>query len=281
MKPEPIDTALIAQATRFDATLFLGVGHYHTETFDTLAAAREAAATMPTRLNSKRRGMIYAITAEGRSAFVPNSFQLGDFDMTTINMSAAQIAQLSAIVTGGGMKRSADKDTAAKRFVTLAQDAKLAFDPMTVLAMDFETAKATVGGAKAPAKIEAVHSGAADHFELNAAGKKAVRAAAKASPKPAKAAKAPTAAPKAAAGKRAETLAAAERGELPAPPDFSAATHARFRGKLAEIVALVEAGDVKALKAFAINPISSSPKALDKFRNLAVTALEAKGKGRA
>ena len=57
--------------------------------------------------------------------------------------------------------------------------------------------------------------------------------------------------------------------------DFSAATHARFRGKLAEIVKLVEAGDVAALQAFPINPYSSSPKAMARYRDLAVQAIEA------
>lgn len=78
-------------------------------------------------------------------------------------------------------------------------------------------------------------------------------------------------------GRRAEIADNAAKGILPPAPDFSAETHKRFRGKLAEIVALVEVGDVAALKAFPINPYSSSPKALDKYRNLAVTALEAKG----
>lgn len=85
-------------------------------------------------------------------------------------------------------------------------------------------------------------------------------------------AQAPAAAPK---GKRAAEQAAAEAGTIPAAPDFSAETHKRFRGKLAELVALVEAGDVEKLEAYPINPVSSSPKALDKFRKLAVIALKA------
>lgn len=79
-------------------------------------------------------------------------------------------------------------------------------------------------------------------------------------------------------GRRAEIADNATKGILPPAPDFSAETHKRFRGMLAEIVALVEAGDVAALKAFPINPYSSSPKALDKYRNLAVIALEARQK---
>jgi hypothetical protein len=68
-----------------------------------------------------------------------------------------------------------------------------------------------------------------------------------------------------------------EAGKLPPIPDFCAKTHERFRGKLAEVIALVKAGDAKALKAYKINPISSSPKAIDRYRALAITALEARG----
>lgn len=109
-------------------------------------------------------------------------------------------------------------------------------------------------------------------------------------PKKAKAAKAPKAAkqpkktnsvpPEARAkmGKRAAIEAAAHEGKLPDPPDFSAETHARYRDKLAELIKLAKAGDVKALKAVEINPISTSPKALDRYRNLAVIAIAAKAK---
>lgn len=78
-------------------------------------------------------------------------------------------------------------------------------------------------------------------------------------------------------GKRAAALAAAERGELPPAPDFSAATHARFRKRLAEIVALAEAGDVAGLRAVVINPVSTSPKAMARYRDMAVIALKARG----
>jgi hypothetical protein len=86
------------------------------------------------------------------------------------------------------------------------------------------------------------------------------------------------AAPKA-TGKRAAILEAAQRGEIPAAPDFSAPTHARFRKKLAEIVALAEAGDIAALKAIEIKSYSSSPKAMARYRDLAVMAIEARCQG--
>ncbi|MDQ1184693.1 hypothetical protein [Agrobacterium larrymoorei] len=82
--------------------------------------------------------------------------------------------------------------------------------------------------------------------------------------------------PKKAVGKRAAALEAAQRGVLPDPPDFTAATHRRFRPKLAKLIELVEAGDIDGLKAIEIKPVSSSPKAMAKYRDLAVIALEAK-----
>jgi hypothetical protein len=79
-----------------------------------------------------------------------------------------------------------------------------------------------------------------------------------------------------AAGKRAAVEEAARNGELPTPPDFSAPTHARFRNKLARLVELAKAADIDGLKAMAINPVSSSPKALARYRDLCVIALEAR-----
>jgi hypothetical protein len=103
--------------------------------------------------------------------------------------------------------------------------------------------------------------------------------------KPEAAAPAPTAAPRAktrrpAATKPApepkrprtsyEALEAASRaGRLPEAPDFSAATHARFRNKLARLVELAAAGDVAGLKAVKINPVSSSPA---RWRAIAICA---------
>jgi hypothetical protein len=83
---------------------------------------------------------------------------------------------------------------------------------------------------------------------------------------------------KAAGGKRAEAEAAADRGELPQPPDFSASTHAPYRARLAKLIQMAEAGDVAGLRGMQINPTSTSPKALIRYRDLAVRALEAEAK---
>jgi hypothetical protein len=77
-------------------------------------------------------------------------------------------------------------------------------------------------------------------------------------------------------GMRAQIEADAMAGKLPSPPDFSAETHKRFRPKLAELVALAKAGKAAELKKYKINPISSSPKAMDRYRNLCLMALAAK-----
>jgi hypothetical protein len=77
-------------------------------------------------------------------------------------------------------------------------------------------------------------------------------------------------------GKRAAVLAAAQAGKLPPPPDFSAPTHARYRAAAEGLVALAKAGDIEGLKATVIKPYSSSPKAMAKYRDLAMIALEAR-----
>jgi hypothetical protein len=74
----------------------------------------------------------------------------------------------------------------------------------------------------------------------------------------------------------ADLEARARQGELPPPPDFSAPTHARFRNKLEGLVALAERGDTEALRAVTINPVSSSPKALARYRDLCIAAIEAR-----
>ena len=77
-------------------------------------------------------------------------------------------------------------------------------------------------------------------------------------------------------GKRQAIVNLAHTGALPQAPDFSKPTHARFRAKLAQIVALAEAGDIAGLQAFEINPISSSPKAMARYRDLCIIAITAR-----
>jgi imidazolonepropionase-like amidohydrolase len=87
-----------------------------------------------------------------------------------------------------------------------------------------------------------------------------------------------TAAPAQVIGKRQAIRDQAQSGALPQPPDFSKATHARFRAKLVQIVAMAEEGDIAALQVFEINPVSSSPKAMARYRDLCVIAITARAK---
>ena len=86
----------------------------------------------------------------------------------------------------------------------------------------------------------------------------------------------PKAAPAPVIGKRQAIRDQAQTGTLPPAPEFSKPTHTRFRAKLAQIVALAEAGDIAGLQAFEINPVSSSPKAMARYRDLCVIAIAAR-----
>jgi hypothetical protein len=285
-KTNPLDTAAIERADHFEASVFLGTGRYCTEPFATLKLARQGGDRIASEVNNGRRAMIYAVSA-GRSTFVPNDYQPTETKEPTMQtqLSNTHIGQLTAIITGGGYKRANSKEAYLKRFSSALTEK--AGDKVSAAALkgilgasDFDTAKANLEAALRtgkPAEAKPAPKEAAGK------GRKAALAIA-ASTAPAEAPKAAKA-PKAAAdkgdarkpaGKRAAILEAAQRGELPQAPDFSANTHKPHRGKLATVVAMVEAGDIEGLKAFPINPISSSPKAIDRYRNLAVIALEAR-----
>lgn len=61
--------------------------------------------------------------------------------------------------------------------------------------------------------------------------------------------------------------------DLPKPPDFSAKTHTRFRPKLAAVIAMAEARDLEGLRQFHMNPTSTSPKAIMRYRDRVIDAL--------
>lgn len=73
----------------------------------------------------------------------------------------------------------------------------------------------------------------------------------------------------------------AAKGILPAAPDFSAPTHERFRPLLAEVVKAAKDGNLIELKKMKISPVSSSPKAVDKYRQICIKALTVKLKPKA
>lgn len=78
--------------------------------------------------------------------------------------------------------------------------------------------------------------------------------------------------------KRQAAVDAAQRGEMPLPPDFTAATHKSYRSRLAQLIALAAARDVAGLRDFPINPTSTSPKAMNRYRWLAIAAINTRDK---
>ncbi len=154
-------------------------------------------------------------------------------------------------------------------------------DPMKTYAKKFNAQRAAKAAGHEPDEIEIVKT--KDGFtwrvkrqRKSAANPRDAKLAADPSREPPADGMKQSAAPRPPAGKRAAIEAAARKGKLPEPPDFSAPTHTRFRNKLASVVELAKAGDLKGLQAFQINPVSSSPKAIARYRDLCMVALEAR-----
>jgi hypothetical protein len=190
------------------------------------------------------------------------------------NFSATQINRLAQRLSETPLGRSASVAAAAERFERLlatrigAQRAPIAIKAI-LTAPGFETAEGrlvaeieTCEPEVAPTKAEPIVEPTPEPI---------------ADPAPeAEAASEPAAASAPRRRRDADLEAKARQGELPPPPDFSAPTHARFRTKLEGLIALAEKGDAEALMAVAINPVSSSPKALARYRDLCVVAITAR-----
>lgn len=187
------------------------------------------------------------------------------------NLSAVQINRLAQRLSEVPLGRSASVAAAAERFERLLA-ARIGADraPKAIrsilTAPGFETAEGRL-----VAEVDACEPDApAEPAAPQAAPEPAVE------PSPIAEAK-PVAAPSAPRRRRdADLEVKARQGELPLPPDFSAPTHARFRAKLAALVELAKKADATGLRAIAINPVLSSPKALARYRDLEVLAIEAR-----
>lgn len=273
------DRAKIANATHFNVHLRKGPAEKINEEAPTLAEAVKIADAL--KAENRKPAMIYAIMPEGTSIFVPQDMadaaRQGDAPAEPeAELSNKQIAMLTAMITGGGFKHANSKEAAIARFTTVAMDAGISKARAADLVkgpFDFAEHIIREHLAGRSMTIEQVHAMRDAKPVADAARDGAAPSKIDDTPAPA-ANKQPQRKP---AGKRAEALEAAQRGELPAAPDFSAATHKPHRKKLETVIAMVKAGDIEGLKAFEIKPISSSPKAIAKYRDLAVIALEAQG----
>ena len=187
------------------------------------------------------RTMIYAVTTLGHSAHITNAWK--DPDMKTKALTAAQIDMLALRFSETQIEPATSAKKAGDNFARLlaarigAERAALAFNSIM-------TAETCV---QAEARLTLV----LDYGNPDPAGEPITAAAEE-----------PKAAPAPLVGKRQTILDQAQTVELPTAPDFSKPTHARFRTKLAQTVALAEAGNIVGLQAFEINPVSSSPRAM-------------------
>lgn len=260
------DAAEIAQAVYFVSTLFVGVGRFEKAIHETLAEARVTAKAMESHYKNGRKAMVYGILANGKSVLVPDNFtpQMMEPAMTTntettktfgkrFNAQRAAKSALGPDAAEGVQFTTAKNDAGEWTWTAIvAQPSPAPAEPELVIP-SFMAARVLPEPVMAPVDTAALAAALPPPVVSTPAEIKQRRAERKA--KPAKVAADPTA--------------------IPAPPDFSAATHARYRTKLAAIVALVEARDVAALQALVIPTYSSSPKAMAKYRDRAVAALQA------
>ena len=260
-KPHPSDSfnaGIVATATSWSA--FTQAAGRITRHFQTEGDALRAAQIMADGF--RRPALVYAIDVQGRTAVAhtvqPNDHQAKESTMgetTTktyakrFNAQRAARKLLGDAAQEGGAFRTFKAPNGEWDFETLAPAAPAtdeAFSPPAFLRREPEAAETALSGPE-PVVAELAPQAAAE----------------------AKLAAAPT-------GQRAALEAAARSGTLPMPPDFSAATHARFRAKLTKLVELAQAGDAEALKVVIINPVSTSPRAMAAYRDLAVLAIEAR-----
>lgn len=292
------DQEQIARAVEFTTSRFLGRGVFDTRRFRDLALARTDAA-------GDRRAMVFAVTPEGWTVHIANgdAIPTSETTMTTTKTYATkQDAIRSARAALKAKHRDAisgvhfrlneaggewawhelDVSTGQMAIGELIEDGAQAATDLPPVTQVPAKASGKTKPAKTPAPKLAADTRSPKQRKLDAA------AQAKGFPNAARmndAMKAAKTAERAArpkaekpASKRAEIQAAAERGEMPTAPDFSADTHKRFRKTLDALVAAAGAGDIKTLKADKTEPKSSSRVTLCRYRDLAIVALEAQKK---
>lgn len=354
-KMHPADLATIEavkNAAYFTATIYVG-GEHERHELKSLAYARAAAKLLPEARGVSRKGIVYAVNADGRYFMVPDDL----IDPTTNPETHPMSAETTTIPADGSippfLKRVAnavaDVGHAAQAVLTGApapeapaaptEGASLPRGIKAALTRVGSTAEPAPAGAIAANQAEAAIKAEADRrwrdwiaspkerkrpplrtfvkrvrIERKAAALVALRnqkamAAADvkvAAEKETDMSRKTQATTKSKARTKIESKAKtsgnsdrarydwagaeekAKEGVMPKAPDFSAETHKRFRPLLAEVAKAAttankgcsDAADIaqriKTLKAIKVNPISTSPKAIDRFRKLCLIALAAK-----
>lgn len=258
MQTNHADAAMLSElpnATHFVTSIFVGRGEYAKHESADLAAARAVGNQMAAHYRNGRKALVYAQLPNGRQFLVPDDYQPKETTMTTIETTATA-------------------KTFGKRF-NAQRAAKAALGKDAAEGVDFTTAK-NDAGEWLWTKVEVPTEAASESDELAPISDVQAEAniALVAASERARAAKRETTETVSETMNRIrKTRATKAVGDPLIPPDFSAKTHAPYRKKLSTVVAMVEARDVDGLKAFHINPTSTSPRAILRYKERALAAL--------
>lgn len=277
---EIADETDLAAAIVFNVFLRVSPIVKFNEPAQTLPQAVEIAKTMTANNKFHKKALIYGIDETGTARLVPERLWPQPTRTVLTAAEAASPEMAAKVAEALALENAPLVPLAERRFATkkLAQAAAYIAG---LTPTDFALEVIPVAGGEAVFRIEQiVRDEPVPAFLTKMRGATMALVAAHVPAPPAK-----VAAPKAASanaapkplGKRAQADANAAAGILPVPPDFSAPTHKGYLKKLAHLVALVEARDVAALEAYAINPYASSMSALLRYKTLATTALKARG----
>lgn len=249
------DAAMLAElpnATSFVTSIFVGSGEYAKHESPDLVTARAVGQQMADHYRNGRKALVYAQLPSGRQFLVPDSYVPDSYQPTE---KENDMTTMKTYNKKSNAKRAAE--SLAKRVAGFT-----AGDPVD--AGNGEWFPNLI----APQRT--IDDGVPDEVATVACVNGAPYAA---NPAPAVEPAKPVAATKAKSKAKRGRAPKVGADGMPVPPDFSAKTHERYRPKLAAVVALVKARDIKGLKAFNINPNSTSPKAIMRYRDAAIAAL--------
>lgn len=295
--------AAIRSADHFMASLFRGIGHYQKATATTVRAALREARRLEANSRTTQRCMIYAVGKDGRATFltqvlIDRLLKLQNNKgrpKITLTEIAMQIEGVAAKRTTPVSRSFSDRSNCRRAMLKFAQEHTLTPDDFKIVkhsdndfrfhrigeknedgippALKLSPEQRSAAWANHQPRV--IAPAPAQEITIMARNNNATTKVASRKPITEKK---PEAA-RTGARSRYDWNAAEEmaiKGKVPPALDFSAPTHARFRDALAEVVKAAKAGDEKALKAIKINPVSSSPKALDRYRGLCLKAVKAK-----
>lgn len=241
------------RADCYIVSLFLGTGKYDKRPAPDLETARAYGDEMEKAHQNGRKKMVYAISPEGVSMIIPDDFvpetKLLETDMikTETESNVTPIETVSAPYTTRFNCTRAMTKSAMKAGLPVSDYEITGGNGRYVFRLKQQPKPVAVKTAKPAPKADApapATSGTKARYDWRGADDRA------------------------------------KQGTLPPKPDFSANTHARYRGKLNEVEALANAGNLADLEKMAktMPTYDSSVLAISKYAGLCIKALKARSK---